>query len=247
VLRQCPQCNATWTISDDDKSWTTEKNFCEVCRCELLPPASSVREQGQEQPQQQQPAPASSVHKEVQEQPRQQQPSLASSSHKEVQPQLQQEQQPQVAVAQQQQHVQQQPQQHVQQPASAFRVHQEVQQPQQEQQQQEQQPQQQWQELATGRMEDVIVRVQTMEAVQKVVLGAPAALNIWEVELQRQLDLAVQGLPLPSIIVGRPPAEQGAWMAFLWDLSTSSGKTKCFFYELECPGMLFCCSGGVVR
>jgi len=148
---------------------------------------------------------------------------------------------------QQQQHVQQQPQQHVQQPASAFRVHQEVQQPQQEQQQQEQQPQQQWQELATGRMEDVIVRVQTVEAVQKVVLGAPAALNIWEVELQRQLDLAAQGLPLPSIIVGRSPAEQGAWMAFLWDLQTSSGKTKCFFYELECPGMLFCCSGGVVR
>ena len=48
------------------------------------------------------------------------------------------------------------------------------------------------------------------------------SLNIWDITLPRQLEMAANRQPLPHISVGVSPREQGAWMAFLWDKHTSS-------------------------
>ena len=66
--------------------------------------------------------------------------------------------------------------------------------------------------------------------------GAPA-LNIWDIPLQRQLDMAVQGDPLPNVQVGSCTTDRGAWMGVLWDVNLSQGQQYAFVCKLRCPGV----------
>ena len=68
------------------------------------------------------------------------------------------------------------------------------------------------------------IRLNVGDAVVDCVGTDGAALNLWDIPLTRQLEMAVCEQNFPDIHVGASTTEQGAWMAFLWDRRGSSLK-----------------------
>ena len=130
--------------------------------------------------------------------------------------------------------------------SSEDRQPQQQQEPQQQQQRQQQEPQEQEQGTQQQQQQQPVEQVSISSAqllheaslvaeglqvhhrdftVGGVIVRAMGAdnstLNIWDIPMQRQLEMATCRQPLPHINVGANAQRQGAWMSFLWDRQTS--------------------------
>ena len=214
------------------KQWVFEQKQLQQQRLQLGTGASSAELWPQHQ--QQPPAPQQQQQPSVQQQDhplrsafsedlqQQQQDPLRSAFSEDLQPQQQQEPQQQEQGTQKQE------------AAPPLQQQEPQEQEQGTQQQQQQQPVEQVSISARQQSHESDLVAQGLQvyhrnftvggAIVKAMGADNSTLNIWDIPMQRQLEMAVCRQPLPHINVGANAREQGAWMSFLWDKQTSSLK-----------------------
>ena len=74
---------------------------------------------------------------------------------------------------------------------------------------------------------------QAIQTVHQTSEGTPAALNIWDIPMTRQLEMARWNEPLPNFVVGKGTMDTGAWMAFFWNLQTCLGQQYVLFTSFD--------------